>query len=327
MTSLAARLVGGDGSAIAEVPLAPGPFREPASRRTKESHRAGGNTTPMSIDQYRATVVLMLIFAVATGLIAILNLAAAIVQWRSDKRGQRLCRCATFLTISVAGLAFPTILCRTLMANGWLYVPAGEPPAILRQMKDSQAARARASAVVHEGDLAPPFQVTTTEGEVVSLDKLRGKVVLLNFFARNCGPCLVELPHLDQLWRSRAHRNDFAALIVGREETAVAVAGFREKHGFAVPMAADPDRSIYSQYAHELIPRTFLIARDGTIAWSATGFVADEAQVIAERLDRELDQSASGRLASIRELRPSQVRPAERSLRAADAHTSLQEAP
>lgn len=273
----------------------------------------------MSFDHYRLAAILMLIVALALGLVAMLNVAGAIVGWRTDKRRRRLWTSATLMTLAFVAYSVPLLLWRTLVANGWLYVPA------FQQDLDAQAARATASAVVHEGDLAPPFEVTTTEGEVVSLEDLRGKVVLLNFFATDCGPCLQEASHLEQVWRSRARRDDFAMLIVGREETTEAVAAFREEHGLTISMAGDPDRSIYSQYARELIPRTFLIARNGAIAWSATGFVADEAKTIAERIDRELDQPASGGSAGL-PAAPAERRPAERTDTAV-ANASLGETP
>ncbi len=61
-------------------------------------------------------------------------------------------------------------------------------------------ARLEADSLVHVGDPSPSFSLTDVEGHEFATDDLRGKVVLVNFFATWCGPCMVELPILQKMW-------------------------------------------------------------------------------------------------------------------------------
>ena len=62
--------------------------------------------------------------------------------------------------------------------------------------------------VVKPGEPAPNFQLRDMNGQVVSLSDLRGKVVLLNFWATWCGPCRIEMPAMERLYRT-FDRKDF----------------------------------------------------------------------------------------------------------------------
>ena len=72
--------------------------------------------------------------------------------------------------------------------------------------------------VVKPGDPAPNFQLRDMNGRVVALSDLRGKVVLLNFWATWCGPCRVEMPAMERLYRAY-DRKDFEILAVSTGTT------------------------------------------------------------------------------------------------------------
>jgi peroxiredoxin len=122
------------------------------------------------------------------------------------------------------------------------------------------------------GDMAPDFTVAKLDGTQVGLPDLRGKVVLLNFFATWCGPCKSELPHLQELWDEWAENDDFAMLVIGRDESRETVAAFKSENGYTFPMASDPDASQFKKIADDGIPRTYLISRDGRILYQSIGF-------------------------------------------------------
>jgi peroxiredoxin len=138
------------------------------------------------------------------------------------------------------------------------------------------------------GKPAPDFTVSDTDGTRFRSADCRGKVVLLNFFATWCGPCQKELPHLQAIWEEFKNDSDFRMLVIGREESEEHVKGFKTDRAFTFPTASDPHRSIYSKFASQAIPRTYLISRDGTILFQTTGFYEKEIARLKALLHKEL---------------------------------------
>lgn len=127
------------------------------------------------------------------------------------------------------------------------------------------------------GQLAPTFTLETVDGSVFDLEAQRGKVVLLNFWATWCPPCIEEMPALRDRVLQRFEGDDFAMLCIAREEDSAKIAAFAKKRDVtALPMAGDVDRSVYAQYAEHTIPRNVVIDREGRIVFQSFGYEEPE---------------------------------------------------
>ena len=129
------------------------------------------------------------------------------------------------------------------------------------------------SKLVREGDPAPEFRLTALDGQNVSLSSLRGKVVLVHFWATWCPPCVEELPVLDRLYRS-LFGSDLEVLAVSVDEGgAGAVGPFIMRNRIALPVLLNPDHSVASQYGTFKFPETYLVDRQGVIRRKFIGAV------------------------------------------------------
>ena len=132
------------------------------------------------------------------------------------------------------------------------------------------------ATIVKAGEKAPNFEVQMFDGSTVKLADLKGKVVLLNFWATWCPPCRAELARVEKDIIKRFEGKPFVFLPVSRGENRATVAAFREKMGYTFPMGLDTDGRVYAEYAETYIPRNFLIGKDGKVVKASVGY--DEAE-------------------------------------------------
>ncbi len=226
--------------------------------------------------------------ALLTSIVACAFLAAGVVGWNTPKRRTRLLKFSCFL------VAAPILLgLHQAVFWGVLRPPLARKFEAMVQkqqleIQNSRKRQADLASLATIGEAAPSFRINIADGSEFTFDELRGRIVLLNFFATWCGPCHLELPHLQELWDQYGNREDFALLAIGREETTDVLQAFVAKHEYSFPVAADPERRVYSLYAKELIPRTYLIGRDGRIHFATTGLYESELQELREVLARQL---------------------------------------
>lgn len=112
---------------------------------------------------------------------------------------------------------------------------------------------------------APDFQLPNHDGQMVSLSSLRGRVVLLNFWATWCNTCVVEMPSLEKLAK-RMQGKPFTMLGVSVDENWDLVRNFFPE-GSAMTVLLDKDKSQPGRFGTEKFPETFIIDPDGNIRY------------------------------------------------------------
>lgn len=117
---------------------------------------------------------------------------------------------------------------------------------------------------VDKGQIAPDFTLKTLNGESLTLESLRGRVVLLNFWATWCVPCAAEMPDFEKLTQTYPS-TDFVVLAVNNMEGADKVSEFVKKYGLSFPVVLDPDGKVNNKYRALGYPLSLVLNREGVI--------------------------------------------------------------
>jgi peroxiredoxin len=121
------------------------------------------------------------------------------------------------------------------------------------------------------GTVAPEFSLPGLDGKTVDLASYRGKVVVLNFWATWCPPCVAEMPSLERLSRALGPEG-LAVVTVSTDEDEKALRAFVTEHGLTMPVLRDPGgRGPADEYHTTGYPETFVLDRAGKLLEHAVG--------------------------------------------------------
>ena len=134
------------------------------------------------------------------------------------------------------------------------------------------------------GMAAPDFELQNLDGQSVSLNDLKGKPVLINFWATWCPPCRSEMPYIQQVY-DEMHEKGLVVLAINIGESSSKVKSFLQDNDLSLPVLLDTRGVVAQRYNIKGIPTTFFIDKDGTIREKIIGAFTSKAQ-IEERLSK-----------------------------------------
>ena len=140
------------------------------------------------------------------------------------------------------------------------------------------------------GQLAPDFTLELYGGESATLSELRGKPVVLNFWATWCPPCQAEMPDFQEVFEEYGDRIHMLGVSVW--ETARDMDRFLGRSAYTYPMAYGTEDVALDTYALEFIPQTWILNGDGVIVEYIPG--GTDADTLRRALDRAFDGETTG---------------------------------
>ncbi len=190
------------------------------------------------------------------------------------------------LNIDLKGRTIVKVSLKTIEAM------SGATP-MVENKPDDDKSKEQLATLVHVGDKAPDFKVKMLNGDEIQLSELKGKVVLVNFWATWCGPCMKEFQEIPDKIVNPFLGEEFVLLPISRGETEEVVAkkmDLLKQRGVDFNVGLDPDKSIYTKYATSYIPRNFLVDKNGRVVFVSVGYDEVEFAKLIEEIKKQLDK-------------------------------------
>lgn len=157
--------------------------------------------------------------------------------------------------------------------------------------EDVQVASVHAEERSAVGYMAPGFTVRNLDGNRVSLEDYKGQVVVLNLWATWCGPCRIEMPGFENLYR-RFRSEGLTVLAVSLDkDNDQKVRDFVKEYKLSFPVVLDPQQKVESRYNTFTIPTTYVIDRAGRIVAVVDGAKNWESRETFDALELLLKKS------------------------------------
>lgn len=145
------------------------------------------------------------------------------------------------------------------------------------------------SDLVKVGDKMPSFSIISDDGVIMNSSEWKDKVILVNFFATWCPPCQKELAAIQKtLWPKYKDNKNFVLAVIGREHSDSDLKKYNKKKGFTFPLYPDKNRAIFASFAKNLIPRSYLIGKDGKVLYATKGYTEVEFSDLMEEIEKAL---------------------------------------
>jgi thiol-disulfide isomerase/thioredoxin len=173
---------------------------------------------------------------------------------------------------------------RDLTYHDWRLQPAPQPQFV--QAKDATASSAGGLSVL-EGQAAADFTLELVDGGEFRLSSERGRVVVLDFWASWCGPCMQSMPQLEKLSQELANKS-IRFVAVNLQEDRQTVEKALERLELTLDIALDVDGATAEKFSVTAIPQTIVIDAEGKVRAVVTGGGPDYAQMLRQAIEAAL---------------------------------------
>jgi cytochrome c biogenesis protein CcmG, thiol:disulfide interchange protein DsbE len=134
--------------------------------------------------------------------------------------------------------------------------------------------------IVEAGQTAPNFSITTSAGDQMTPRNFGGKVLVLNFWASWCAPCVEEAPSLNEF--AKAFKDSGVVVLgVSVDRNEQLYQNFVKRFAVSYPTARDPEENISYRYGTYKIPESYIIDRNGKVVRKYAGLPERDGQAIS----------------------------------------------
>lgn len=132
---------------------------------------------------------------------------------------------------------------------------------------------------VSVGKEPPAFELTTYDGDIISSTDLKGKVVVLNFWASWCIPCEQEADELEAAWQIYKERDDVLFLGVAWSDMDIKAKEYLQEFGITYPNGPDLGTRISQAFRIRGVPETYIIDQQGILSYAQIGPFTSVSQI------------------------------------------------
>lgn len=145
------------------------------------------------------------------------------------------------------------------------------------------ASIATSAAATESGDAAPPFALPTAKGDTIALDRLKGKVVYVDFWASWCGPCRRSFPWMNDMQQKYGGKG-FVVVGVNVDKKRADAEKFLAQIPAAFTIVYDEAGTTPSAYGVKGMPSSYLVDAAGRVAYVERGFLDEHKADIEQRI-------------------------------------------
>lgn len=135
---------------------------------------------------------------------------------------------------------------------------------------------------------APDFSFTSSEGEHITLEDLRGKVVLLDFWGTWCPPCVASVPSLRSLYKKYSKEAPFTIIGISSDSEEDKWRAFTAEHQMVWPQYLDRTRNIHKAFSVRAFPTYIVIDHEGIVRFRVTGMSFEREAALSDAIKKQI---------------------------------------